>query len=270
VNFRDVTARVRAEAEVRSLNTQLERRVVERTAQLEMANKDLEAFSYSVSHDLRGPLRAIDGFSKILLDEYGGALDERGREYLDHVRTSAGRMNQLIEDLLSLARVTEGAMEVRRVDVSALARGIAHRLQDTQPERRVQFVIADGLVADGDARLLHVALENLLGNAWKYTGRHPSARIEVGRLLATSDPGGDAADLTGRSAFFVRDDGAGFPPEDAGKIFRAFQRSHDASEFEGTGIGLATTQRIIHRHRGRIWAEGAVEQGATFFFTLGT
>ncbi len=255
----DTTERKRAREEVERLYAHLEQRVVERTAQLEAVNRELEAFAHSVSHDLRAPLRHIEGFSRALREEYAPQLDAQGQHYLDRIQAGTEHMGQLIQDLLSLARVTRAEMVVTRVHLSELVQSIAAELQRTQPNRRVEVTIAPGLVAAGDARLLRAALENLLANAWKYTSKHPTARIEFGTI-----------EYQGRVAYFLRDDGAGFEMAHAGKLFVAFQRLHTAAEFEGTGIGLATVQRIIHRHRGHIWAEGAPEQGATFYFVLGT
>ncbi|HEX7406693.1 MAG TPA: PAS domain S-box protein [Candidatus Binatia bacterium] len=218
---------------------------------------ELGAFSYSVSHDLQAPLRHVNGFSKLLLGGYADKLDERGKHYLDRVCSATERMGQLINDLLSLSQVVRGDMQWQPVNLSALAQTIAEELQKTQPDRQVEFVIATDLVTRGDAGLLRVVLDNLLGNAWKYTSKHPRARIEFGFMQVNGQP-----------AYFMRDDGAGFDMAYAGKLFGAFQRLHRSNEFEGSGIGLATVRRIIHRHGGRIWAEGAVEQGATFYFTL--
>ena len=228
-----------------------------RTAELAATNQELEAFSYSVSHDLRAPLRGIDGFSQALMNEYSDVLDEQAQHYLERVRTGSERMGQLIDDLLALSQVTRGEMRREEVDLSDLARTIVTGLQERDPQRQVEFIIQDGVVLNGDTRLLRVALENLLGNAWKYTGKKQKARIEFGR---TEDDG--------KRTCFVRDDGSGFDMAYADRLFGAFQRLHDASEFEGSGIGLATVQRIINRHGGRIWAESAVGEGATFYFTL--
>lgn len=235
----------------------LELRVEDRTKQLAAANKELEAFSYSVSHDLRAPLRSIDGFSQAVLEDYGDQIDSAGKEYLQRVRSATQRMAQLIDDLLNLSRVTRTEMRPEAFDLSTMAKSIAEDLRKTEPGRPVEFLIQEDLTANGDLRLLRVVMENLLGNAWKYTSRHEHARIEFGRQ-STGD----------RDAFFVRDDGAGFDPRHAARLFGAFQRLHGMTEFPGVGVGLATVQRIIHRHGGEIWAESEVEKGATFYFTL--
>ncbi|HVU53033.1 MAG TPA: ATP-binding protein [Polyangia bacterium] len=226
--------------------------------ELSRANRELEAFSYSVSHDLRAPLRAIDGFSKALLDRHAAALDADGRHYLERVRAATVRMSALIDDLLGLSRITRAPLRADAVDLTAVARRIADELRRRDAAREVTFEIADGLTARGDRQLLAIALENLLGNAWKFTGKRPGAHVWFGR---EAGPEGDA--------FFVRDDGAGFDMAYADKLFAPFQRLHRAAEFEGSGVGLATVQRIVARHGGRIWARGAVGEGATFLFTLG-
>ncbi len=222
------------------------------------ANRELEAFSYSVSHDLRAPLRAIDGFSQALLDDYQNLLDDTGADYLRRVRGATQRMAQLIDDLLKLSRLTRGELNLGEVDLSGLARGVAAELQKSQPGRRVTFRIATGLSARCDPHLLKVVLENLLGNAWKFTGNKERATIEF-----------DASEAGGTVAYFVRDNGAGFDMAYSEKLFATFQRLHLEKEFPGTGIGLSLVQRIIRRHGGSVWAEGAVGRGATFYFTLG-
>jgi len=223
----------------------------------ESANRELEAFSYSVAHDLRAPLRSLDGFSQLVLEDYADKLDDEGRQHLRYIRESAQEMAILIDDLLTLSRVTRSEFERQPVDLSEIARTVAARLAAREPERRVEFVIADGLAGEGDPRLVGIVLENLLGNAWKYSGKRAVARIEVGSIL-----------VHGRTAYFVRDNGAGFDMAYVGKLFGAFQRLHTTQEFEGTGIGLATVQRVVRRHGGHIWARAEVDRGATFFFTL--
>ncbi|HEX2180736.1 MAG TPA: CHASE domain-containing protein, partial [Rubrobacteraceae bacterium] len=243
----------------RTLAERASKDLEETNRELEGANRELEAFSYSVSHDLRAPLRTIDGFSRILLEDYADRLDEEGEDYLGRVRAASRHMDTLIEDLLDLSRVSRGPLRREVIDLSAMARGIVRKLKGAQPERRVRFVAEEGVVAFGDANLLAVALGNLLGNAFKFTQKEAEATIEFG---AVTQDGGDVA-------YYVRDDGAGFDMAYADKLFGAFQRLHGPDEFEGTGIGLATVARIVHRHGGRVWAEGEVGEGATFYFTLG-
>jgi signal transduction histidine kinase len=227
------------------------------SAELALANKELETFSYSVSHDLRAPLRSMAGFSKALLDDWGSKLDGGGRDYLQRIQNASQQMAQLIDDLLVLSRVTRQVMQRKPVDLSALAERVAAGLRETTPERAVEFVIQPGLKAEGDERLLCLALQNLLDNAWKFTSRHETAHIEFATTQAD-----------GQQVYYVRDDGAGFDMAYADKLFVPFQRLHSREEFGGTGIGLATAERVIRRHGGRIWGEGAVDKGATFSFTL--
>jgi signal transduction histidine kinase len=240
------------------LYQELEDRVKERTAQLAQANRELEAFSYSVSHDLRAPLRAIDCFSQFLEDEKGAALDETGRGYLQHIRRSTQRMGQLIEDLLKLARISKAEVHHEPIDLSAMAHEVGGALRALSPERQVQFEVDADMTAVGDARLVRVVLENLLSNAWKFTSKKPDAEVRVGVKQGE----------TGPPTYFVQDNGAGFNMAYVGKLFGALERLHAESDFPGTGIGLATVQRIVHKHGGRIWAEAAVGRGATFSFTL--
>jgi PAS domain S-box-containing protein len=246
-SFLDISARRHAEEQARLYS-----------AQLEIANRDLESFARSVSHDLQAPLRSIDGFSRALLEDYGDEIDEEGRSHLCRVRAGAQRMAALIEGLLELSRVASPEMTWKEVDLSALVRTIAAELAETAREREVEFVIPEDMTVKGDAQLLRIILSNLLGNAWKFTGGNARARIEFG-----------AVDYEDESAFFVRDNGVGFDMAYRDKLFGAFQRLHPADEFEGTGIGLATVRRAVLRHGGRAWAEGEVNKGATFHFTLG-
>jgi PAS domain S-box-containing protein len=262
----------KAEEEIRHLNAELEKRVRDRTAQLEAANKEMEAFAYSVSHDLRAPLRALDGFSATLLSQYPKQLDEQGRHYLERIQEAARRMGQLIDDLLTLSRVTRHELSRQQVDLSVLAREITAELQVRDPQRQVEFVIAERLATKADPHLLRIALQNLLDNAWKFTGKREQARIEIGSLPHPIPPPHPSASLReGKegSVYFVRDNGVGFDMAYAGKLFAPFQRLHAMHEFPGTGIGLATVQRIVARHGGRVWTEAKVNQGATFYFTLG-
>lgn len=247
----------RALAAVRASEARLEARVAERTRELTLANKELESFSYSVSHDLRAPLRAVDGFSHALLEDEAGRLSEDGREHLQRLRAAATRMGQLIDDLLMLARVSRAELRRAPVDVSALAREVADELRRREPGRDVTVTIAPGLRAEGDARLLRVLLENLLGNAWKFTSKRPGATIAL-----------FAEERGGKTQYAVQDNGVGFDMAYASKLFSPFQRLHKATEFPGTGIGLATVQRIVHRHGGHIEADAAPGAGATFRFTL--
>jgi len=253
---RDITQRKQMEMEIHALNAGLEKRVRERTAELEEAIREQESFSYSVSHDLRAPLRHINSFSAILMEDYGSAIHGEVRNYLDRIIGATRKMANMIDHLLELSRVSRAELTQDSVDLSAEAIGVAVMLQETQPYRNVVFSIEEGLLARGDRQLLRQLLANLLGNAWKYTSERSSAHIEFGKIAEE-----------GRETFFVKDNGAGFDMAYASKLFKIFQRLHGA-EFEGTGIGLATVHRIIMRHNGLIWADSAVNEGATFYFTL--
>ncbi|MEO0968771.1 MAG: GAF domain-containing protein [Cyanobacteria bacterium J06639_18] len=250
----EVMERKQAQQAVQGLNQELQNTIIE----LEVVNKELEAFSYSVSHDLRAPLRSIDGFSQALLEDYPDNLDLTGQDYLRRIRLATQRMGQLIDDLLKLSRVTRSEMHIESVNLSYLANKICTELQRNEPERQIELKIHTDLVAKGDIRLLQVLLDNLLNNAWKFTSKGTKAEIEFGEMSPKSDI----------PVYFVRDNGAGFEMTYANKLFAPFQRLHHMNEFPGNGIGLATVQRVVHRHGGRVWAEGTVEQGATFYFTL--
>ena len=244
--------------EAQQANELLEQRVAERTGQLRAANNELETFAYSVSHDLRAPLRGIDGFSQALLEEYTGRLDETGQHYIGRIRAGVQRMSDLIDDLLQLSRLTRHELQLRSVNLSAMAEAIIDELRREQPEREVRFVCAPEVVVQGDPHLLRVMLQNLLDNAWKFTGTREQAHIEFG-VREEED---------GERVYFVRDNGVGFDMAYGDKLFGAFQRLHGVKDFPGTGIGLATVQRVVYRHGGRIWADAAVDKGASFMFTL--
>lgn len=250
----ELVERQKTEQRVQALNQGLRQALLE----LKSVNQELEAFSYSVSHDLRSPLRSIDGFSQALLEDYHDRLDATGKDYLRRIRAATGRMGDLIDNLLTLARVTRSALHLESVDLSAIAHRLCADLQESQPTRAVTCTIQPGLSALGDRHLLELVLENLLNNAWKFTSKHSQATIELGRMPQDN----------GIPVYFVRDDGAGFDMTYANKLFTPFQRLHGIQDFPGNGIGLATVQRIVRRHGGRVWAQGQVEGGATFYFTL--
>jgi light-regulated signal transduction histidine kinase (bacteriophytochrome) len=251
----EVLERQQAEQRAQELNKGLQQAVIE----LQSVNKELEAFSYSVSHDLRAPLRSIDGFSQALLEDYLEQVDTTGQDYLRRIRSASQRMGQLIDDLLTLAKVTRSDLHKESIDLSKMASRICTHLQQTEPTRQVEFQLQTGLMAKADPRLLQLVLENLLNNAWKFTGKQLLPKIEFGAISQENNI----------PIYFVRDNGAGFEMTFIDKLFKPFQRLHSMQEFPGNGIGLATIQRIIHRHGGRVWAEAALNQGATFYFTLG-
>jgi signal transduction histidine kinase len=253
----DIAARRKAEEEVTRLNEELEQRVQQRTAELEASNKELDSFTYSVSHDLRAPLRRIEGFGQILDNEYSGTLDDRFRHYLQRIRAGAHDMSEMIDSFLKLSRSTRSELTIENVNLSELAQKIISRLREREPQREVTVEIGDDIAIQGDRRLLDSVLENLLGNSWKYSRKNESAAITFGTEQAE-----------GKTVYFVRDNGAGFDMNYLDRLFAPFSRLHRPEEFEGSGIGLATVQRILARHGGKIWAEGAIGKGATFRFTL--
>ncbi len=256
-SLKDITKRKKAEDKLLKLNKDLEQRVIQRTAQLEASNKELESFSYSVSHDLRSPLARIEGYSELLLSENFDMLDDDGRHYLDRIILSVNQMSQLIDDLLKLSLVTRSEMNFSLVNLSAIAKHIVDTLIESDPERKAEFIIHEDLQATGDGHLLRVVFENLLNNAWKFTQKKPAAKIEFGVKKDQPTP-----------VFFIKDNGAGFNMSNVENLFTPFRRLHSDKDFPGTVVGLATVQRIIRRHGGKIWAEGKENSGATFYFTL--
>jgi light-regulated signal transduction histidine kinase (bacteriophytochrome) len=249
----EVRQRAAAQEEISRLNDDLMRR----TQALESTNSEMEAFSYSVSHDLRAPLRHIEGFSRLLMEECADRIEDHGRDYLNRVCRASNRMSMLIDDLLNLSKVSSGDMLCRQVNLTRIAKEICDELQESTPDRHVTFRIAEDMIAWGDSRLLRAMLVNLFGNAWKYTGKKDKATIEFGCLVKEEG-----------KVWFIKDDGVGFDMNYADRLFGTFQRLHHANDFEGTGIGLATVQRIINRHQGKVWAESGTGVGATFYFTL--
>ena len=247
----------RAKEEILRLNADLESQLAERTSALEAANRELEAFDYSIAHDLRAPIRHIEGFTTMLLEDYGEQLDARGRQCLEKVQSAGKRMELMVGDLLALSLVSRSKLDRSDIDASALAQLVFANLHEAEPAREIECVVGPSLRVNADLGLLRIVLENLIGNAWKFTGKQAVARIEFGCILQDNVP-----------TFFVRDNGAGFDQSYADRLFAPFQRLHSQSEFKGTGIGLATVSRVITRHGGKVWAEGVVDQGATFHFTL--
>ncbi|OGQ14021.1 MAG: hypothetical protein A2026_14785 [Deltaproteobacteria bacterium RBG_19FT_COMBO_46_12] len=251
--FQNITERKRAEEEIKRLSRDLKNR----SGELERVNKELETFCYAVSHDLKSPLMTIGGFSRRLLERSNNTLDDKGKQYLCYIYEASQRLINLIEDLLRLSKVSQGVIKVKKVDLSSLVKSIIGKLRETHAERQVEFIVKEDLTAKGDERLLGIALENLFRNAWKFTSKSQKAKIEFGLIQGESGP-----------AYFVRDNGCGFDMASVDKLFKPFQRLHSVEEFPGTGVGLSTVKRIIHRHGGHIWAESVPDKGATFFFSL--